>query len=47
VLSALHWLRDRGFAELAVWQALHSLYEITNDGREILAAGAQLALDVP
>jgi hypothetical protein len=47
VLQALNWLCERRLAELVVWQALHSLHEITPDGREILAAGAQLALDVP
>jgi hypothetical protein len=46
VLVALGWLRERGFSELAVWNGLHSLHEITPSGREILAAGAQLALDV-
>jgi hypothetical protein len=46
VLSALRWLRGCGFCELAVWIGLQSLYEITDSGRDILAAGAQLALDV-
>jgi hypothetical protein len=46
VLSTLSWLRERGMSDLAVWQGLHSLHEITDHGREILAAGAQLALDV-
>lgn len=46
VISALGWLRQQGFVEIAMWARMDTLHHITDTGRARLAQGGQIALEL-